>query len=357
VAVDQFDSSGLPDLSSCCVGARLFAEELESIPVPFSAAVTLCENPDRSALRNAEAAFCQQLQDAKASLEIVVVFVASHGCQLDAELFFAVRDTQVPTDADSSNAHMAHFSENFMSVNKLISRIRGHWKGPLALIADTCRSPAYPDLNVKPGELSEQMSYTDSTLCCFSTAARAAANDGMDGMPNPFTTALLRCLFKSGPPLRSTILNACSMPGKDEQPSCAIMKFPDVPLIPAFCEIVYVGKVLSDSAPQLDRLRKAMERHENCPDAVIAVVSSGTPDVLKSINEVGVSPWEIGTSTGSSDGKRTLSELSITTYAKIVSAWEARSGLNPVELMFLKALQCLFTCWMGFRAERRKRAR
>jgi hypothetical protein len=166
----------------------------------------------------------------------------------------------------------------------------------------------------------------------------------MDGMPNPFTTALLRCLFKSGPPLRSTILNACSMPGKDEQPSCAIMKFPDVPLIPAFCEIIYVGKVLSDSAPQLDRLRKAMERHENCPDAAIAVVSSGTPDVLKSINEVGVLPWEFDTSTGLSDGKRTVSELSITTYAKIVSAWEARSGLNPVVLMFLKALQCLFTC-------------
>jgi hypothetical protein len=239
---------------------------------------------------------------------------------------------------------MAHFSENFVSVNKLISRIRGHWKGPLALIADTCRSPAYPYLNVKPSELSEQISYTDSTLCCFSTAARAAANDGMDGMPNPFTTALLRCLFKSGPPLRSTILNACSMPGKDEQPSCAIMKFPDVPLIPAFCEIIYVGKVLSDSAPQLDRLRKAMERHENCPDAAIAVVSSGTPDVLKSINEVGVLPWEFDTSTGLSDGKRTVSELSITTYAKIVSAWEARSGLNPVVLMFLKALQCLFTC-------------
>ncbi len=66
------------------------------------------------------------------------------------------------------------------------------------------------------------------------------------GMPNPFTSALLRCLFKAGTPLRSTILNTCTMLGKGEQPSCAIMKFPDVPLIPAFCEIMYVGDASPD---------------------------------------------------------------------------------------------------------------
>ena len=60
-------------------------------------------------------------------------------------------------------------------------------------------------------------------------------------MPNPFTSALLHCLFKAGVPLRSTILDTCTMLGKGEHPSCAIMKFPDVPLIPAFCEIIYVG--------------------------------------------------------------------------------------------------------------------
>ena len=343
VAVDQFDSSGLSNLSSCCVGARLFAGELESMPAPFSAAVTLCENPDRTALRNAEATFCQQLQDASASLELVVVFVASHGCQLDAELFFAVRDTQVPTGADGSNPHMPHFRENFVSVNKLISRIRVLWKGPLALIADTCRSPAYPGLNVETGELSEQISYTESILCCFSTAARAAANDGMDGMPNPFTAALLRCLFNPGAPLRSTILDACTMLGKEEQPSCAILKFSDVPLIPAFCEILHVGSVCPDSSQLLLKLRKAVDRHQNAPDALIVVVASGNnSDVFQRIEDAGVSSWKFEASTGSSNGKKVFSKISSETYARIICAWEARSGLSALTLLSVRALQCSF---------------
>ena len=156
VAVDHFDSSGLPNLSSCCVGARLFAEELASIPVPFSAAVELCENPDRTSLRKAEGAFCQQLQNASASLEVVVIFLASHGCQLDSELFFAVSDTDVAETADR-DVYIPHFRENFVSVNELIRRIRKHWGGPLTLIADTCRLPVYPDLLVDTRELSEQV--------------------------------------------------------------------------------------------------------------------------------------------------------------------------------------------------------
>jgi hypothetical protein len=236
---------------------------------------------------------------------------------------------------------MPHFSENFVSVNNLISRIRGHWKGPLALIADTCRSPAYPDLNVEPGELSEQISYTESILCCFSTAARAAANDGMDGMPNPFTTALLRCLFNPGAPLRSTILDACNMLGKDEQPSCAIMKFPDVPLIPAFCEIVHVGSVCPDSSQLLRHLRKAIQRHQNAPDALVVVVASGnTSELLERIEGVGVSPLKFEASTGSSNGKKVFSKVSIETYAKILRAWEARSGILALTSLFVRVLQC-----------------
>jgi serine/threonine protein kinase len=352
VAVDQFDSLWLPNLSSCCVGARLFAQELKSIPVPFSAFVEVCENPDRAALRNAEAAFCQQLQDASASMEIVVVFVASHGCQLEAELFFAVRDTEV-TEAADADEYIPHFRENFVNVNELIHRIRKHWKGPLAVIADTCRSSAYPDLSVATRELSEQIPYTESILCCFSTAARATASDGMEGMPNPFTRALLQCLFKSGAPLRSTILNACTMLGKDEQPSCAIMKFPDVPLIPAFCKIVYVGNVYPDNSQLLLRLRKAMEHHQNSPEAVMVVVTSGkTPDrlqTLRSIEGAGISPWEFEATTGSSCGKQIWSELSIETFAKVVSAWEARSGLSAIALLSARVLQCAFHSlpWMA----------
>ena len=124
--------------------------------MPFSAAVELCENPNHILLRKAEAAFCQQLQDTSDSLEIVVVFLASHGCQLDAELFFAVRDTEVVETAER-DVYIPHFRENFVSVNELVRRVRKHWGGPLALIADTCRLPVYPDLLVDTRELSEQV--------------------------------------------------------------------------------------------------------------------------------------------------------------------------------------------------------
>jgi hypothetical protein len=129
------------------------------------------------------------------------------------------------------------------------------------------------------------------------------------------------------------------MLGKDEQPSCAILKFPDVPLIPAFCEIVHVGSVCPDSSQLLLKLRKAIQRHENAPDAVVVVVASGnTSDVLERIEGAGVSCWKFEASTGSSNGKKVFSKVSIETYAKIMCAWETRSGHLALSSLSVRVL-------------------
>jgi hypothetical protein len=131
------------------------------------------------------------------------------------------------------------------------------------------------------------------------------------------------------------------MLGKDEQPSCAIMKFPDVPLIPAFCEIVHVGSVCPDSSQLLRHLRKAIQRHQNAPDALVVVVASGnTSELLERIEGAGVSPLKFEASTGSSNGKKVFSKVSIETYAKILRAWEARSGILALTSLFVRVLQC-----------------
>jgi hypothetical protein len=120
------------------------------------------------------------------------------------------------------------------------------------------------------------------------------------------------------------------------------MKFPDVPLIPAFCEIVHVGTVCPDSSQLLLKLRKAIQRHQNAPDAVVVVVASGnTSDVLERIEGAGVSPWKFEASTGSSNGKKVFSKVSIETYAKIIRAWEARSGLVALTSLSVTLLQCV----------------
>ena len=327
--VDFFESDCLPNLSSCCNDARGFADGLRSIPSPFSASVCLCENANFETFCFAKDAFMSHIQACQSTLKIVVVFLASHGCQFEDELFLAVGDTEMAADMVVQQ-HGDLLKQKFISVSDLLSRLRANWAGPLVLIADTCRIP-YPNLSITTRKLSEQLQYYENILCCFSTSVGAAANDGVSYSVSPFTSTLLRCLFVSGVPLRTAILDACTILGKEETPSCTVMKFPDIPLVPAFCEVVFIGQSCSvDDEWPFEQLQKAIARHPIHKERVVAIFrGTAHPDLLERIGNLGVRPLfldDILTAAVSSKGAHRLSKQSMEAHSKIVAAWESCSG-------------------------------
>jgi hypothetical protein len=327
------------DLSSCCHDAREFAAQLAAIPHPFSVSVHTAENVDMDEFRAAEQEFLAQIQQrgqSSSPLEFVIVFLASHGCQWNADLFLAARNSRL---ADTVNVAVCDLPSNlmqgFISIDSLIRGIHQHWDGPLFVAADTCRNSPYPHLPISTRELSEGMQYRENLLCCFSTSVGAVSRDGTKHAHNPFTSALLATVFVSGTPLRSAVLNACNMLGKHEQPSCVVTKFSDVNLIPAFCELFVVApksKVEQLHASEqmfTSRFESALLRHRNHPKRIIVVRLQSSAEVDLSsalllrdeVTGLSLDPEQLG---GTSD----LNERTLELYARIFAVWEMVAGTD-----------------------------
>ena len=357
-SVDRFQAVQLPDLSSCCNDARKIAEELRSIPAPYTADVHLCENADLATFRQTEQAFCSGIEKSTASLELVVVFLASHGVQVDSELFLAAHDTVL--SEYSANAKL-QLRSSCISVNDLVGNIRKCWNGPLVLIADTCRTSPYPELMVYTRQLAEQMHYSGNILCCFSTAIGAAANDGTSSSHSPFTSALLRCIFASGVAVRSAILDACNLLGKDEQPSCTVMKFPDVALVPVLCEVFFLAAASASTSDesncfgqqQVRRLEQAISRHRHCMERLIVIRSfvDGHTEFLGRCHEAGVKPMSPGLmSAGNTSVQSPAGLKSTEVYAAIQAVWELAAGAVPLGLPARAAVTASLVSFCSFAA-------
>jgi hypothetical protein len=234
-----------------------------------------------------------------------------------------------------------HLAREFISIDGLIQGIRQCWDGPLIVIADTCRNSPYPHLPISTRELCEGMQYRENLLCCFSTSVGATSTDGAKHRHNPFTLALLTCVFESGVPVRSAIQYSCNLLGKHEQPSCVVTKFPDVFLVPPFCELFVVAPTWKDDSNQqqhghaqlyTSRFESALLRHRHHLERIVVVrlrssVKAAECSALPLRDEVTELSLDLEQLVL---GKGELNERTLELYARILAVWESAAGTATV---------------------------
>jgi hypothetical protein len=227
-------------------------------------------------------------------LEVVVVFLASHGFQFGTKLYLATTDTLAASidlmqefrDGGSkfSGDVERWLHGNCIDVDHVITLLRSTWSGPLAIIVDACRTAPIPELAFKPSELTNSMSYANSTLVCLSTASYSAAADGYgEQVHSPFCIALLKSMFCTGVPLIMSVNKACSSLGLSQQPMLASIQFPEVQLIPKLCQIYFLHADDETTAVDFDwfiaSLKRACYRVAPHHPEDIIVVCSGSLDL------------------------------------------------------------------------------
>jgi hypothetical protein len=251
VGIDSFGDVALPNLENCCNDARAMAAQFRTLPLSSRCIVQLGENVDRATFLRMASEFQDQISLNTKHIEVVVVFLASHGFQYGTKLYLATTDT-IPATVDLMQEFRDGGSKvsarverwlhgNCVDVDHVINLLRSTWSGPLAIIVDACRTVPIPELAFKPSELTNSMSYAKRTLVCLSTASYSAAADGCgDGSHSPFCLALLESMFCVGAPLMMSINKACSSLGSFQQPMLASIQFPEVQLIPKVCQIYFL---------------------------------------------------------------------------------------------------------------------
>jgi hypothetical protein len=247
VGFDFFDALDLDDLSSCCFDAHALARTLRD------AGVVHChEDLELLNFKAAADTFCEQLavQAASGSLEVAFVFLASHGFQLDSEIFLAAKDTVMasPEIATNAQAVRAHLQTHCIDVTRLILQIRQSWSGPLVVVVDACRTAPVRDMMLSPVAAAHKGHFPDNTLMCYSTAAGLRSLDGSQAVHSPFMAALLSSLANPQLSIRSAIESACNAVDETQQPTCITVKFKDCCLHVNSAEVLYVRSDQSDAS-------------------------------------------------------------------------------------------------------------
>jgi hypothetical protein len=308
VGIDAFRDLALPNLENCCNDARAMTAEFRTLPM--SNPIVHCgENVDRATFFRLTREFQVEISAHAKHLEVVVVFLASHGFQFGTKLYLATTDTisassaltQEFRDGDSTVSGKVErwLQGNCIDVDHVITSLRSTWSGPLAIIVDACRTAPIPELAFKPSELTNSMSYAKSTLLCLSTESSCAAADGYDeGSHSPFCLALLESLFCVGVPLMMSVNKACSSLGSLQQPVLASIQFPEVQLLPKLCQIYFLHADDETTAEQyawfVASLKRACYRVQPHPEDVILVCSGSLDFALMTVLlelKVGLLQW------------------------------------------------------------------
>jgi hypothetical protein len=293
VGIDWFHDLALPNLENCCNDARAMTAEFRTLPIS-NPIVLLGENVDRATFFRLTREFQVEISAHAKHLEVVVVFLASHGFQFGTKLYLASTDTLAASidlmqefrDGGSkvSGDVERWLHGNCVDVDHVIALLRSTWSGPLAIIVDACRTAPIPELAFKPSELTNSMSYANGTLVCLSTASYSAAADGYgERGHSPFCVALLKSMFSVGVPLMMSVNKACSSLGSLQQPMLASIQFPEVQLIPKLCQIYFLHA--DDETTTVDfgwciaSLKRACYRVAPQHPEDIIVVCSGSLDL------------------------------------------------------------------------------
>jgi hypothetical protein len=281
VGFDHFDALELDDLSSCCLDTHALACTLRQVGV-----VHCHENVDLSNFKAAADTFCEHLavQAASGSLEVAFVFLASHGFQLDSEIFLAAKDTVMPSqDLPHHKVLRAHLQAHCIDVTQLISQIRLSWTGPLVVLVDACRTAVVADIMLSPVSAAYKGRCPDNTLMCYSTAAGLRSLDGSPAVYSPFMAALLSSLTNPELSIRTAIETACNSMDETQQPTCITVKFKDLCLHINSADVIYVRSDISDTSlaviiRQIQLLLEhAMARHVGISHSVVVAVADGGP--------------------------------------------------------------------------------
>lgn len=168
--------------------AKAVAEKLEQIGFE----VTLQLDLGGSNFRRALGAF----NSTSLNADIVLVFYAGHGIEMNGENFL------VPIDADMSSDSTAAFEA--VALNDVMRTVRNAKKLGLVLL-DACRDNPYAATmqrsngtrSISRGLAAVSLSGDSGILVSFAAEAGSTADDG-DGAHSPYTTALLDNIGKPG---------------------------------------------------------------------------------------------------------------------------------------------------------------
>ncbi len=292
IGIDFFDAGQLADLHSCCNDARALASTVYRLTPLSGASVHCYEDIGRDEYLAGIQAF---LDDVKRhpSIELIFVFMASHGFQLDSDVFLALRTTQaVPeTIANDQTLLRAHLQHQTIDVHALIERIHACWTGPLAVIVDACRTAPIPELALTPSLQFNKADFPSNTLVCYSTSAGHESVDGVDDAHSPFVVSLLGRIACPGITIRSAVDFACNSLDLTEKPTHISVKFSDTCVVPYLVELFCIERRIGGSALELmlariwTSLRRSMLHRahvavvlfgpgRHCPDALLSFISA-----------------------------------------------------------------------------------
>ena len=325
LGIDLFEAEALPQLSNCSRDAHHLASHLrQAVPTAQTSVRNLvhcCDNVTRLEFESAFSNFESQLAESSASAEtpdIVIVFLASHGFQIDSEIFVALKDTAFG-ELMRAEPHR-YLTECCIDVTRLIHRIKLGYSGPLALILDTCRSSPIPNLALHLNSLANRIDYPSNTLVCFSTSAGGAAADGGLLHHSPFLLALIQKLTVAEVSVRSAIDAACNLLGPDQGSVCVTFQFKDLCLVPRMIDLILISSPTGtqpDVARQLGLLKSAQERQNGHSDRIVLLTAredSIPADVLALCTHAGIPRVEF--------------PLSTDDIATIVAIWNRRSSVT-----------------------------
>ena len=323
LGIDLFEAEALPQLSNCSRDAHHLALHLwQAVPTAQTSVRNLvhcCDNVTRLEFESAFSNFESQLAESSASAEtpdIVIVFLASHGFQIDSEIFVALKDTAFG-ELMRAEPHR-YLTECCIDVTRLIHRIKLGYSGPLALILDTCRSSPIPNLALHLNSLANRIDYPSNTLVCFSTSAGGAAADGGPMHHSPFFLALIQKLTVAEVSVRSAIDAACNLLGPDQGSVCVTFQFKDICLVPKMMELLVIGgpsDAQKDVAGQVRLLNSARERQSGRSGRIVVLSprdGSIPADVLALCTHAGIPRFDF--------------PLSNDDIATIVSIWDLHSS-------------------------------
>jgi hypothetical protein len=325
LGIDLFDAEELPQLSNCCRDANYLASCLREV-VPAASSRNLvhsCDNMTKVQFERRFSRFESELAALSARSEtpdLVIVFLASHGFQLDSDIYVAYSDTHIGEYVQAEPRHA--LKETCLDISRLICRIKLGYSGPLALILDACRTSPIPSLALHLTSLANRITYPSNTLVCFSTSAggTAADGDGAQLQHSPFFLALMQKLTVAEVSIRSAIDAACNALSPDQGPVCVTFQFKDLCLVPRMIDLILISSPTGtqpDVARQLGLLKSAQERQNGRSDRIVLLTAredSIPADVLALCTHAGIPRVEF--------------PLSTDDIATIVAIWNRRSSVT-----------------------------
>jgi hypothetical protein len=327
LGIDLFEAEELPQLSNCCRDANYLASCLrEVVPAASSRNRVHChDNVSKVEFESVFSSFESELAALSASSEtpdLVIVFLASHGFQLDSDIYVAYKDTHIGEYLQAEPRHV--LTATCLDVSRLVRRIKRGYSGPLALILDACRTSPIPRLALHLSSLANRITYPSNTLVCFSTSAGGAAADGAQLQHSPFFLALMEKLTVAEVSVRSAIDAACNALSPDQGPVCVTFQFKDLCLVPRMIDLILIGGPRAcgtqpEVAKQLGLLKSARDRQKGHGDRILLLTAredfseSISADILALCAHAGIPRVEF--------------PLSTDDIATIVAIWTRRSSV------------------------------